>query len=216
MLRLPGELRNFIYMYALQDNHYDVPIRLNNQGRSYPVAIPLEDRSDTPRCSLHNGASSGNHLALLRTCRQVYEETKGTHVQLSTFHFGNPASFNDFRFPSGVQSIVIHTSVVLRPLGALPQLFWADGISHADIAGAYALWGTTATIKNIHFEVECDHPVSWCREYDPMMGMIKQLVSQWALAFVGETRKKTGAMQGKVNITITVFLWRGKVIFSTS
>jgi hypothetical protein len=80
LLHLPGEIRNSIYEYVLQE---DAPYRL-------ATAMILEDLR---KVSLFPVVP--HRLALLRTCRQLYLETALLPFQLNIFAFRS-RTFRDF------------------------------------------------------------------------------------------------------------------------
>jgi len=93
LLRLPGELRNRIYEYALQTNDddglkFDSGVRSSSDdgfdGHNIPRFIPYGvSRSD---CKDHL-----NQLKL--TCRQLYKDTAGLELQVNRVHFVTHCSY---------------------------------------------------------------------------------------------------------------------------
>jgi len=92
LLRLPGELRNRIYEYALQTDDDDDGLKFDSGVRSYE-GVSRDDGFDghnIPRF-IPYGVSRSNckdHLNQLKlTCRQLYKETAGLELQVNRVQF---------------------------------------------------------------------------------------------------------------------------------
>ncbi|KAI4673151.1 uncharacterized protein J4E78_001658 [Alternaria triticimaculans] len=88
LLRLPGELRNRIYEYALQTDDDD-GLKFDSGVRSYE-GVSSDDGFDghnIPRF-IPYGFSRLDHFNELKfTCRQLYKETAGLELQVNRVHF---------------------------------------------------------------------------------------------------------------------------------
>jgi hypothetical protein len=86
LLRLPGEIRNFIYEYVFRED-----ARYNLAAKTFPKEQPtLEDVRDIRLFPV-----VPHRLALVRTCRQLYIETALLPLQFNTFVF-RLHNFRDF------------------------------------------------------------------------------------------------------------------------
>ena len=89
LLRLPGELRNRIYEYALQT---DDDLKFDSGVRSYEGVSSDDgfDGHDIPRfipCGAYRSDCKDHLNQLKLTCRQLYKETAGLEVQVNRVHF---------------------------------------------------------------------------------------------------------------------------------
>ncbi|KAI4921074.1 uncharacterized protein J4E92_008059 [Alternaria infectoria] len=89
LLRLPGELRNRIYEYALQT---DDELKFDSGVRSYE-GVSSDDGFDghnIPRfipCGAYRSECKDHVNQLKLTCRQLYKETAGLELQVNRVHF---------------------------------------------------------------------------------------------------------------------------------
>lgn len=102
LLRLPGELREYIYELALGHLHIHISTRL---GRN-----PLEQRDDirifsyraAPEHCMSDNLYHRTHytaklsIQLIYTCRQIYEEAKLLPYSLNVFSFSKEVAFDWF------------------------------------------------------------------------------------------------------------------------
>lgn len=73
-LRLPAELRNMIYGYALQ-----------GRGDRWNAKSPWEEYRGPESSSASLIPSVGMNINLMRACKQIYQETKALLFELNTF-----------------------------------------------------------------------------------------------------------------------------------
>jgi len=88
LLRLPGELRNRIYEYALQTDDDD-GLKFDSGVRSYE-GVSSDDGFDghnIPRFIPYAVSRSDHFNQLKLTCRQLYKETAGLELQVNRVHF---------------------------------------------------------------------------------------------------------------------------------
>lgn len=85
--RLPGEIRNTIYTLVLGNRH----LSIRGVGQSLPPRRITHEEDPLPR--------SSNKLALLQTCRQIYQEAAGILYSSNDFEvpsIGQIQAFNRF------------------------------------------------------------------------------------------------------------------------
>lgn len=109
LLRLPAELRNYIYNYVLGGNF--IVIHRPTSDLAYPDCVPMAKEpayraniySAAPRGSNHPGTYPAserenqlralvlsNTFALLKVCRQIYDETRLLPIVLNVIAFAQP------------------------------------------------------------------------------------------------------------------------------
>jgi hypothetical protein len=86
LLRLPGEIRNRIWQYAL--GYHQIDIGYYGFKRSWPIGPTLDVRSLRPAQHFPRTFVRPN-FALSRVCRQVYVESSAFIYTLNTFRFNN-------------------------------------------------------------------------------------------------------------------------------
>jgi hypothetical protein len=108
LLRLPAEIRNRIWEYALGGNIRDV-VHIQRRRKFYIEDITAVSRASFPQ----------NSHALLSTCRQIYTETALLTFSTNAFRF-TLQTVDWTRHLSKVQKYQVHT--VHFVLGELPVL----------------------------------------------------------------------------------------------
>lgn len=171
LLKLPGELRNKIYTLVLGGTHY----RVNRGHRTFVGTMAAETwyRSEND-----SDLVKKNRLALLRTCRQIYEESKMFHAELSTYHFNDPMSFLCWPgLQPGAKTVVIDCITIVFFLCAK---WFSDRVQTVTRGYVYDI----ATIANVEFKIvviDADHFPD---------DFIKREVMKWGLQCLHDTHEK--------------------------
>jgi hypothetical protein len=133
-----------------------------------------------------------NRLALTRTCRQIYEETKSTHGKLSTFHVTKAWKLVNWTTPLGAGSVVLHETVHFD--GAFPEVrVFLPRLK--DIVSAFVFWGDGATVENVCLQLECDHRGYLAHQHE--RNTLTQNVAVW----MEDLRQQVGAIKAGVTFT---------------
>ena len=103
LLRLPAEIRNCIWEYALGGNIRDLTI-FRRDRKCYTEWLIAMSRASFPQHS----------HALLSTCRQIYAETALLTFSTNEFRFRSKTTFKWTRDLSKVQKDIIHTVHFVR------------------------------------------------------------------------------------------------------
>ncbi|KAI4641893.1 uncharacterized protein J4E78_010323 [Alternaria triticimaculans] len=119
LLRLPAEIRNIIFAYAL--SHGDIELKvipriINGPGRK--------------GCWKHRNWANPFNISPLYACRQIYFETALLPYELNVFVvFGNDSAFQDFFAHRTLAQIGALAKVRRQPdtrLGARPATEWLE------------------------------------------------------------------------------------------
>jgi hypothetical protein len=119
-----------------------------------------------------------NRLALLRTCRQIYEESKMFHAELSTYHFNDCMSF--LHWPGlqpGANTVVIDCTTTVPFLCAK----WFSDRVHTVTQGY--VYGV-ATIANVEFKIVVIHADHFPNDF------VKREVMKWGLQCLHDAHEK--------------------------
>ncbi|CAN9348072.1 hypothetical protein CC77DRAFT_1019508 [Alternaria alternata] len=132
LLHLPGEIRNEIYQYVLNEGVYD-----------FMDGIV----SPTYECD--------ERFALLRVCREIYNETRLLPFSLNTFHFGSFKVFHKF-------IIKFTTTKQRQAIRALDLEIWTqcciDHIEDFEIRQMYSLSDVLPGLQSVdvlRYSVNC-------------------------------------------------------------
>ena len=202
-LQLPGELRNEVYGYVLEGEHYDVaaPERDDDEKEErYTV------RDDTQQ--------SGNRLALVSTCGQILWETNGWHEARSTYHFHDLSDFVSWEPPAGAQSAIIHLAPTVEEFKDTEGDFGIDNLSsdvRRQMAERYAS-GSCLAIEKLHLDVACKLTPSEIRS---LPKDLETIVKSWSSFRIDDLRKRVKEVAPRVKIEISV-THRDKVIYSNT
>ncbi|KAJ4353911.1 uncharacterized protein N0V89_005642 [Didymosphaeria variabile] len=200
-LRLPGELRNKIYAHVLAGMEYRVENYNGLCGKvSWKKANYYNENKDSYKVKKYR-------LAMVRTCRQIHEETKTIHAGLSTFHFTVAWMMVNWTIPQGTTSVVVHDTLpfdnALRPLGTSMS-------SIRDFAAAYVFWGDATTVTALRLQMVCRLP-HHLRNVgrDDLRSIATPCVQQW----VQGVREEVGAVKAGVIVTARL-TYRSEELFT--
>ncbi|KAI4613396.1 uncharacterized protein J4E87_009863 [Alternaria ethzedia] len=119
LLRLPAEIRNMIFAYAL--NHGDIELKV------IPRIINEPSRKG---CWKHRNWAGPFNISLLYACRQIYFETALLPYELNIFVVsGNDSAFQDFFGHRTLEQVGALARVRRQPdtrLGARPATEWLE------------------------------------------------------------------------------------------
>jgi hypothetical protein len=92
LLRLPGELRNTIYHYAVERGHIVEVWDCSSKGARTNILVYISVPTRKGKIFI----TMAKLFTLPLVCRQMNAETKNLHYRWNTFHFSNLRAFTHF------------------------------------------------------------------------------------------------------------------------
>ena len=194
LLGLPGEIRNKIWEFAVGGTHYEVdyPVVRNGQVRSEYRNLTDSDRIKK------------NRLALTRTCRQIYEETKTFHVRFSTYHLTSPFTLFEWSNKlTGAESVVVECPLFISLL-RLQNYLDAGNV----IVEGLPLWGRESTITEIELRVLA------CNLTRVPDDSVKAEVMAWGEQWRQDVQNRIKAAKDGVRFSFSIWMSNKKEVIS--
>lgn len=147
LLSLPAELRNIIWAHVLGGTTYNIKCELR---------IPWGT-------TIKNTTVQENSLALLRTCRQIYSETRLIPFRLNTFHFKSEEAFKPWlaKFDKTQQAAITEVHLVTWKAKHMVE---RRGFAPRKLADVFPI-ETFVGLKWIHVEVRYTGVVMDCDKW---------------------------------------------------